>query len=159
MESNEFRRDMVSLLPRLRRFAMTLTRNAADADHLVEQACDRAISRNQSWSGDGHFENWLYALTRNVWIDEVRKQKLQASEIDSARSTLDAVSQADRMHQMILALPEGLATVFLLVNVEGRSYREAADILKIPVGTVTGRLATARMRLGAMATETTERRA
>jgi RNA polymerase sigma-70 factor, ECF subfamily len=56
-------------------------------------------------------------------------------------------------------MPEGLASVFVLVNVEGHSYREAADILKIPIGTVMSRLSTARMRLAAMITETTERRA
>ncbi len=51
---------------------------------------------------------------------------------------------------MIARLPEGLASVFLLVNVEGHSYREAADILQIPIGTVMSRLSTARLRLAAM---------
>ena len=56
-------------------------------------------------------------------------------------------------------MPEGLASVFLLVNVEGHSYREAATILGIPIGTVMSRLSTARLRLAAMLSEDTERRA
>lgn len=60
---------------------------------------------------------------------------------------------------MILSMSEGLASVFLLVNVEGHSYRETAEILGIPVGTVMSRLSTARLRLAAMLSENTERRA
>lgn len=167
-ETNDFRRDLVGMLPKLRRFAMTLTRNAADADDLVQEACERAISRTHLWNGDGRLDSWLYAMTRNLWIDEVRKRKVRggAGTMDAAERdelSVDAAGEKavylNQLHKMILSMPEGLATVFLLVNVEGHSYREAADILKIPIGTVMSRLSTARMRLAAMITETTERRA
>jgi len=167
-ESNEFRRDLVSLLPKLRRFAMTLTRNAADADDLVQEACERAITRSHLWNGEGRLESWIYAMTRNLWIDEIRKRKVR-----TGGGTVDVADQdelsiepsgekavyANQLQKMILSMPEGLASVFVLVNVEGHSYREAATILNIPIGTVMSRLSTARMRLAAMISDTTERRA
>ena len=167
-ESNEFRRDLVSVLPKLRRFAMTLTRNASDADDLVQEVCERAITRYHLWNGEGRLESWIYAMTRNLWIDEIRKRKVRtgggtvdASEQDelSVEPSGEKAVYANQLQKMILSMPEGLASVFVLVNVEGHSYREAAEILKIPIGTVMSRLSTARMRLAAMITETTERRA
>ncbi|WP_275783962.1 RNA polymerase sigma factor [Pararhizobium gei] len=167
-ESNEFRRDLVSVLPKLRRFAMTLTRNSADADDLVQEVCERAITRSHLWNGEGRLESWIYAMTRNLWIDEIRKRRVRtgsgtidASEQDelSVEASGEKAVYANQLQKMILSMPEGLASVFVLVNVEGHSYREAADILKIPIGTVMSRLSTARMRLAAMITETAERRA
>ncbi|OJF96838.1 RNA polymerase sigma factor [Pararhizobium antarcticum] len=167
-ESNEFRRDLVSFLPKLRRFAMTLTRNAADADDLVQEACERAITRSHLWNGEGRLESWIYAMTRNLWIDEIRKRKVRTGGgtvdiADQDELTIEASGEkavyANQLQKMILSMPEGLASVFVLVNVEGHSYREAATILNIPIGTVMSRLSTARMRLAAMISDTTERRA
>jgi RNA polymerase sigma-70 factor (ECF subfamily) len=167
-ESNEFRRDLVSLLPKLRRFAMTLTRNAADADDLVQEACERAITRSHLWNGEGRLESWIYAMTRNLWIDEIRKRKVRTGGgtvdvADQDELTIEPSGEkavyANQLQKMILSMPEGLASVFVLVNVEGHSYRETATILNIPIGTVMSRLSTARMRLAAMISETTERRA
>ncbi len=164
----EFRRDLVSLLPKLRRFALTLTRNAADADDLVQEVCERAITRNHLWNGEGRLESWVYAMTRNLWIDEIRKRKVRAGAgtVDahdqnelSIEASGEKLVYANQLHKLILSMPEGLASVFVLVNVEGHSYKEAAEILKIPIGTVMSRLSNARMRLAAMITETSERRA
>ena len=78
-EMKDFRRDLVSLLPKLRRFAMTLTRNANDADDLVQEVCERAISRSHLWNGESRLESWIYAMTRNLWVDEVRKRKVRGT--------------------------------------------------------------------------------
>ncbi len=167
-ETKDFRRDLVSLLPKLRRFAMTLTRNAHDADDLVQEACERAITRSHLWNGEGRLESWIYAMTRNLWVDEIRKRKVRtgsgtvdASDQDelSIEASAEKAVYANQLQKMILSMPEGLASTFLLVNVEGHSYREAADILGIPIGTVMSRLSTARLRLAAMISENTERRA
>lgn len=167
-ESKEFRRDLVSLLPKLRRFAMTLTRNAADADDLVQEVCERAITRSNLWNGEGRLESWIYAMTRNLWIDEVRKRKVRtgsgtmdASEQDElvVEASAESAVYANQVQKMIMSMPEGLASVFVLVNVEGHSYREAAEILDIPIGTVMSRLSTARLRLAAMINKNNERRA
>jgi len=166
-ETKDFRRDLVSLLPKLRRFAMTLTRNASDADDLVQEACERAIARSHQWNGEGRLESWVYAMTRNLWFDEIRKRKVRGGGIidilEQDELNVEAAAEkavyANQVQKMILSMPEGLASVFLLVNVEGHSYREAAEILGIPIGTVMSRLSTARLRLAAMLSENTERRA
>ncbi|WEX86066.1 RNA polymerase sigma factor [Sinorhizobium garamanticum] len=167
-ETKDFRRDLVSLLPKLRRFALTLTRNANDADDLVQVVCERAIARSHLWHGEGRLESWVYAMTRNLWVDEVRKRKVRAGGaavdiFDQSELRVEAVAEkavyANQLQKMILSMPEGLASVFLLINVEGHSYRETADILGVPIGTVMSRLSTARLRLAAMLSENTERRA
>ncbi len=167
-ESKEFRRELVNLLPKLRRFAMTLTRNGSDADDLVQEACERAITRSHLWNGEGRLESWVYAMTRNLWVDEIRKRKVRTGSgtVDVAeQDTLHIEASADKavyakqLHKLIMTMPEGLSSVFLLVNVEGHSYRDAADILGIPIGTVMSRLSAARIRLAAMISEQTERRA
>ncbi|WP_137155737.1 RNA polymerase sigma factor [Rhizobium sp. FKL33] len=160
--------ELVGLLPKLRRFAMTLTRNASDADDLVQEACERAITRCHLWNGEGRLDSWVYAMTRNLWVDEIRKRKVRtgagvvdATEQDelSIGPSAEKAIYASQVHQMILSMPEGLSSVFLLVNVEGHSYREAADILGIPIGTVMSRLSTARLRLAAMIEGAQEARA
>src|SRR5689334_3408233 len=90
VDVTEFRRDLVSLLPKLRRFALTLTRNAADADDLVQEVCERAISRNHLWNGEGRLESWIYAMTRNLWVDEIRKRKVR-----TGAGTVDAHDQSE----------------------------------------------------------------
>ncbi len=165
---NDISRELVSLLPKLRRFAMTLTRNSADADDLVQEACERAITRSHLWNGEGRLESWVYAMTRNLWVDEIRKRKVRtgggtvdAGEQDelSVEPSAEKAIYAKQLHGMILSMPEGLSSVFVLVNVEGHSYREAAEILGIPIGTVMSRLSAARLRLAAMIEDSKERRA
>ena len=166
-EMKDFRRDLVSLLPKLRRFAMTLTRDASDADDLVQEVCEQAITRSHVWNGEGRLESWVYAMTRNLWVDEVRKRKAHGGGmvdiLDQVELSVEASAEkaiyANQLQKMILSMPEGLASVFLLVNVEGYSYRETAEILAIPIGTVMSRLSTARLRLAAMLSEDAERRA
>jgi RNA polymerase sigma-70 factor (ECF subfamily) len=158
-KADQISRELVSFLPKLRRFAMTLTRNASDADDLVQEACERAITRSHLWNGEGRLESWIYAMTRNLWVDEIRKRKVRtgAGVVDvSDQDELVVEPNAEKaifatqIHTLILSMPEGLSSVFLLVNVEGHSYRETADILGIPIGTVMSRLSTARLRLAAM---------
>lgn len=166
-EMNDFRRDLVSLLPKLRRFAMTLTRDANDADDLVQEVCERAITRSHLWNGEGRLESWVYAMTRNLWVDVIRKRRVRGGGmvdvLDQVELSVEAAADkaiyANQLQKMILSMPEGLASVFLLVNVEGYSYRETAEILAIPIGTVMSRLSTARLRLAAMLSEDAERRA
>ncbi|MET3776107.1 RNA polymerase sigma factor (sigma-70 family) [Rhizobium alvei] len=107
-------------------------------------------------------------MTRNLWVDEIRKRKVRtgggtvdAGEQDEliVEASAEKAIYANQIHAMILSMPEGLSSVFLLVNVEGHSYKEAAEILGIPIGTVMSRLSTARLRLAAMINGTGEARA
>lgn len=160
--TQDIRRDLVGLLPRMRRFALTLTRNAGDADDLVQETCERAIAKCHLWDGKGRLESWIYAMLRNLWVDEVRKRRVRvgAGTVDAAEHdglSVDAAAEGSvhvrQMNRMIMSMPEGLSSVFVLVGIEGYSYKEAAEILGIPIGTVMSRLSTARLRLAAMVTK------
>lgn len=155
-ESAQFKRELIHLLPRLRRFARTMTRDMADADDLVQSACERAIARISQWQVGTRLDAWVYTLMRNLWISELRKRKVRIGQgtIEAGLAELpDSQTSAEdhtftlQIGRMIEALPDGLSSVLLLVAVEQHSYREAAEILDIPVGTVMSRLSRARATL------------
>ncbi|MBB2795498.1 UNVERIFIED_ORG: RNA polymerase sigma-70 factor (ECF subfamily) [Rhizobium esperanzae] len=153
----DLRRDLVGLLPRLRRFAITLAGEATAADELIQAVCQRAISKGHQWSGEGRLESWMYTLARQQWADDSRKRKPRASargnvtDIREAARERSASIDPDAIHRMIADMPDGVASIFLLVDVEGHSYQQAADIMGIPAATVASQLATARLHFAALA--------
>jgi RNA polymerase sigma-70 factor, ECF subfamily len=157
------RKDLVALLPRLRRFAVSLTRNPADADDLVQDACIRAIAQSAQWDPSQGLDRWVFRILRNLWISEVRKRqvRLGAGHID-ATETDELRTENTGEHDLALtqlmgrlaALPTGYASVLLLVGVEGYSYKEAAEVLELPQGTVMSRLFRARQMLAERLAET-----
>lgn len=150
------REHIVALLPRLRRFARTMTRHAADADDLVQLSIERALLRHEQWRPDSRFESWMFGIMRNAWIDEVRARG-RRSEIFAAEEAGENVGEATTEAQLRLlsvqravdSLPEEQRMAVALVLIEGLSYKEAADVLDVPMGTVTSRLARAREALQA----------
>lgn len=158
-DMDDLRRSLVGLLPKLRRFAMTLARDAADADALVLQACERAIAKSPMHEGEARLDEWIYTLTRTLWAEEARKRPPRATQASHDPASRERISAAHPLHETILSMPEGLASVFVLVNVEGRSYGEAAGILGIPVATVTARLSAARLKMAMIVAEEEARRA
>lgn len=158
--------DLVALLPRLRRFARTLTGSATEADDLVQDACIRAISRAELYDPTHPLDRWMFRITRNLWYSELRKRKVrigagvvpadESTELIS-NDTGEARVLAKDVRKAVAGLPKDLATVLLLVTVEGYSYAEAAELLDIPQGTVMSRIHRARKmlsaRLGAMESE------
>lgn len=150
------KQDLIALLPRLRRFALAMTKSAADADDLVQDACMRALSRQSQWDPAQPLDRWVFRILRNLWIDELRKRQVRlgqghlpaedATELVSPE-TGETQFAAQELHQQITALPEELSLVVLTVSVEGYSYAEAAKLLDIPVGTVMSRLHRARKQL------------
>ena len=159
----QFKKDLVQYLPRLRRFALTLTRNADDGDDLVQVVCERAILKRDQWQEGTRLDSWLYTMMRNMWISEIRKRKVRMGEgqVDAEESAelVTHVGPADQTYGnqlmvIVKSLPEGLSSVLLLVSVEGHSYREAADILEIPIGTVMSRMSKARQVMKARLAET-----
>ncbi|TAV99938.1 RNA polymerase sigma factor [Rhizobium ruizarguesonis] len=150
----DLRRDLVGLLPRLRRFAITLAGEVAVADELVQAVCQRAIAKGHQWSGEGRLESWIYTLARQQWADDNRKRKPKASvrgNVTDIRETASAAVDPDTIHHMISDMPDGVSSMFLLVDVEGHSYQQAADIMGIPVANVVSQLATARLHFAGLA--------
>lgn len=153
--STDIRRDLVALLPRLRRFALTLTGSAPEADALVRDVANRAIQKSHHWKGEGRLENWLFSMTRSTWGDEAKKHRRS----DSDGSDTGSAADGRKPSNFVLSLPDGLASAFLLVDVEGFAYAEAAAILGIQPDLLATRLCAARLTLAAAGTRTSERRA
>ncbi len=154
--STDIKRDMIPILPRLRRFARTLTRSVPEADDLVQEACLRALSRSHQWDPSQPLDRWLFRITRNLWISEIRKRKVRLGEgqVPAEESselvtteTGEASVAATQLRGKIAALPGELSSVLLVVSVEGYSYAEAAELLDIPIGTVMSRIHRARKTL------------
>lgn len=156
--ATDMKRDLIALLPRLRRFARSLTRSAAEADDLVQDACLRALSRADQWDPTQPLDRWMFRITRNLWISEIRKRQVRlgqgqvpaedAVELVTSETGEAAVATSDLQAQ-IASLPEELSAVLLSVSVEGYSYAEAAELFDIPVGTVMSRVHRARKALAA----------
>ena len=151
--SNDIRRDLVALLPRLRRFALTLTGDANTADSLVQGVCARVILKSHHWKGEGRLESWVFNQIRCGWNEEPLKRarhEPQAAAPDGGEVT---VSKA------FLGIPHGLASTLLLVDVEGFDYCEAASILGVAPEILSSRLCAARLALASQPPGLAERRA
>lgn len=156
----DVRAELITLLPRLRRFAFCLTRSLQDADDLVQSACERALTRIEQFQPGSRLDSWMFAIMRNLWIDRIRARARAPEVADSA--LVEAIADSDRISertearsdlrsisQLMLQLPEGQLSVLTLVAVEGHSYQEAAEMLQVPIGTIMSRLSRARAKLAA----------
>ncbi|MEM7546500.1 MAG: sigma-70 family RNA polymerase sigma factor [Pseudomonadota bacterium] len=157
---------LIALLPRVRRFAMSLTRSEADADDLTQATVERAIAKISQWRPGSRLDSWLYKIAQNLHLNEQRRHSVrrrEAGAVKMAQFTViegggEAASDLNRLQNRIAALPEEQRQVLLLVAVEGYGYAEAAEIVGVPIGTITSRLARARSALKEDA-EQRERRA
>ena len=154
-----FRTELVALLPRLRRFALGLTADPAEADDLVQAACERALTRHHQWQEGTRLDSWMYRITQNLWIDRIRGRPADAGLEPEALEQLpgpdwqqgfDDRLQLEQVLSAIGRLPEPQRAVLMLVCVEDLSYREAAEVLELPIGTVMSRLSRARTALHAL---------
>ena len=152
-----FQRQIVDLLPRLRRLARALARNHADADDLTQLALERALARREQWGAGTRLDSWVFRIMKNAWIDETRTRSRQlrvfeppeAGEAvaDSAVPAMETRLEAAEVARAMAALPEDQRLAVALVLVDGLSYREAAEVLETPVGTLTSRLVRGRLAL------------
>lgn len=149
------REGLAALLPRLRRFARALAGNVHDADDLVQSTLERALARAAQWRPEQRLETWVYAILRHAWIDEQRARgrrgRVFAAEEAGAGVGVDTDTATSlALRAALQQLPGEQREAIALVLVEGLSYREAADVLEVPVGTLTSRLARGRGALQAM---------
>jgi RNA polymerase sigma-70 factor (ECF subfamily) len=156
---------LVALVPRLRRFARNLARNHDDADDVVQIALERALKNWAQWRSDARLDSWLFKIVRNAWIDEVRsrirRNQVFVAEEAGEEVGSDVMEQATdvmSVQSAMARLPEDQRTAVSLVLVEGLPYKEAADVLDIPIGTLTSRLARARAALQTLLEAEGERR-
>jgi RNA polymerase sigma-70 factor (ECF subfamily) len=157
---DEIRERMVAVLPRLRRFAYALTGSAEQGDDLVQDACLRALSRIDQWQPGTRLDSWMYRIAQNIWLDRVRANKVRGEvvDVDAAEAIAGSdgrvVTESGLTLRVVAAalarLPAEQRAVVALVCVEGASYKEAAEITGVPIGTVMSRLARARRALAAV---------
>lgn len=151
------REQMIANLPRLRRFAYALTGSTADADDLLQGTVERVLSKGVP--EDANVAKWMYRVSRNLWIDEIRSRSRGPEYGDPADVAATATDPAqgeaamhDRLqlgeaHRAMQDLPFEQRQVLALVAVEQCTYRETAEILEIPIGTVMSRLTRARAKM------------
>ncbi|WP_066732616.1 sigma-70 family RNA polymerase sigma factor [Cupriavidus sp. D384] len=153
---NDFSDDALrEVIPRLRRFAVSLTRNEAGADDLVQACLERALSRRVTRQEGSDLRAWLFSILYRQFIDGQRRAKRYVglltlfgagSDEDSAPSTEDVVLARSALDGFNRLSAEQRA-LLMLVTVEGLSYQEAADALDVPIGTVMSRISRARKAL------------
>ncbi|MDZ5605381.1 sigma-70 family RNA polymerase sigma factor [Pseudomonas sp. RP23018S] len=152
------------LLHRLRRFALGLTRHAASADDLVQATVERALSRRSQQRDPQQLRAWLFTILYRLFLDGKRRERLHARWLTwFGHGEAEAYASADDPQATLLAqadlhafarLPSEQRALLLLVSVEGLSYKEAAQALEIPIGTVMSRLSRARAALRALTEDT-----
>ena len=149
-----FHDQLVALLPRLRRFARNLARNPHDADDVVQIAVERALLKWEQWRSDTRLDSWMFKIVRNAWIDELRARGRRAQIFLAAEAgeqvgeaSLERESQLMSVQSAMARLPQEQRLAVSLVLVEGLPYKEAAEVLDIPIGTLTSRLARGREAL------------
>lgn len=143
---------MLELLPRLRRFAIGLAGNPADGDDLCQMTIERALTRQEQFQQGTRLDSWMYRIMRNIWIDESRARSRRSETFVDEEAGLSIGSEGGQEASVALGdvdramqqLPEEQREAVLLVMVEGYSYKEAAEIVGRPVGTLNSRLVRGR---------------
>jgi len=153
------RQELIAILPNIRRFALSLTGSMADADDLLQSTVERLLNRlrDRRWPEDAAVLPYSLKTCRNLWIDEIRSRKVRKAVAADPALFADRAVCGEQQAMGELSLEEVQAAfaempaeqreVLELVAVEGYSYRQAAEVLDIPIGTVMSRLARGRSTL------------
>jgi RNA polymerase sigma-70 factor (ECF subfamily) len=148
---------MLALLPRLRRFACALTGSVEEGEDLVQATCERAIRYIGQWQPGTRLDSWMFQIARNLNLNNIRARKVRGAHLAPVDATeiagpdphkaIEADLTLEAVRRFVQRLPEEQRTILLLVCVEGLAYKEVAELLDLPMGTVTSRLARARIAL------------
>ncbi len=148
------KKELTVLMPMLRRFAYSLTGSPHDADDLLQNTIERLLSKGVP--EDVEIAKWAFRVCRNIWIDEYRARKirnnaaqlpeLEEPTIDGENIIYNEITLGE-VNNAMDKLPDDQRSIIALVAVQGMSYKEVAETLSIPMGTVMSRLARARIAL------------
>lgn len=156
--SPSFSDQLIAVLPRLRRFARGLSGSVVEADDLVQAACERALARAHQFQEGTRFDSWMFRIVQTIWIDQLRSKDIRregGEEEGMHVGTDEPVRRAEarlalrEVRAAMQNLPPEQRAALALVTVDGLSYKEAAEIAEVPVGTIMSRLARARLALQA----------
>jgi len=155
--SQAFAAQLIAHLPGVRRYAMALCGNAALADDLVQDGIERALTRAPSLQRPERLGAWLRSIVHNLFIDEIRRRRARGVLVDVAEVANELASSThppdggapSEVARAMAGLSIEHRQVLVLAGVEQLTYREIADELAVPIGTVMSRLARARAALRA----------
>jgi len=155
-----FDTELAAVWPRLRRFAHALARDPADADDLAQMTAEKAFRSHNQFHPGTRFDSWIFRICRTVWIDTLRSRGRRTAHEAPAeagenvgydpRSAAEAAIDLKTAMAAMQRLPEEQREVVALILIEGLGYRETAQLLEQPIGTVSSRLARGRQALLAM---------
>jgi RNA polymerase sigma-70 factor (ECF subfamily) len=158
MRARRFEENVMPHLDAAFNYARWLTKNQGDAEDLVQEACVRAMRFLPSLR-DGNPRPWLFAIVRNTWYSRVARRRsgvefpAAGTPDDRQDEGLDPEQQlvqqdtVARVRRALEALPAEFREAIVLRDIEGLAYKEIADVLRVPIGTVMSRISRARERL------------
>lgn len=152
-----FEDELLAILPRLRRFARSLSRDAADGDDLCQVAIEKALNARAQWQPGTRMDSWMYRIARNAWIDQGRARARAAQTFlpeeageaisDDGARAIEARLELAQVQRAMATLPDEQREAVALVLIEGLAYKDAAAVLDVPMGTLTSRLVRGRQAL------------
>jgi RNA polymerase sigma-70 factor (ECF subfamily) len=153
----EVRAGLVNNLARLWRYGLVLAGRRDVAEDLVQATCVRALERSRQFTAGSRLDRWLFSILRSIWLNEVRARRTRQGEgvVDAETAlTFEGANEietnifAHQVLKQVQSLPQAQRETLFLTYVEGLTYRDTAEMLEVPIGTVMSRLATARETLG-----------
>ena len=150
------KRELLAVLSDLKRFAISVAGNVSDGDDLLQATVERVLARGVPLDAD--MKKWVFRVCKNIWIDDYRAKQVRLRAVEDIRLEKDVAPDGEtlahnrimlsRAKKLIEVLPDDQRMVMTLVSLEGYSYKEVADILDTPIGTVMSRLSRARKAIG-----------
>ncbi|HEX6142878.1 MAG TPA: sigma-70 family RNA polymerase sigma factor [Geminicoccaceae bacterium] len=135
-------------IPKLRRYARALLGDPARADDLVQETLLRALSRQHMWKPGTNMRAWMFTILHNIHVNNQRRRFVRGEFQDPLEDQPEQGTPSTQEHSLeirdlakaLKTLPEAQRQVLLLVGLEGMDYKQVADVLEVPVGTVMSRL-------------------
>lgn len=159
-DAKELRRGLVEMMPELRARAVRLAADRATADDLVQDTIERALRFAEQYERGTNLRAWAYQILFSVFVTRYRRCRRERNALKVLAADPCAWTMPERFaapdasaaltpstQEQLDALPQGFRTVLTMVDLEQRSYREAATALGVPVGTVMSRLHRGRKML------------
>lgn len=148
---------IIAALPKLRRFCHAMAASPADGDDLMQATVEKALVHGDQFREGSRADSWMYRIAQNLHIDKVRSTRRRGTVVpvedafdlvgDDGRATTESRSDLAAAQRALGTVPEDQRAAFVLVVVEGLSYKEAAETLDVPIGTIMSRIARARGRI------------
>ncbi len=158
---NDIRGELLGLLPRLHRFCVALTGSVPEGEDLAQDAIERALRNLHRWEPGTSLDSWMFRIAKNRFIDRHRATKREhlvemSDDLENnSFNAVDGVRVAEarmtlaKLNKALQQLPLEQREAVALVLIDGMSYRDAANMLDIPIGTLTSRISRARAALAA----------